>query len=56
MEKVKEFGLEKIVAKVNEGLCKGCGACAGACLSGAIQQRGFKDEQILEMLKSINKN
>jgi heterodisulfide reductase subunit A len=55
MEKVKEFGLEKIIAKVNEGLCKGCGACAGACLSGAIQQRGFKDEQILAMLKSINK-
>jgi heterodisulfide reductase subunit A len=55
MEKVKEFGLEKIVAKVNEGLCKGCGACAGACLSGAIQQYGFKDEQILAMLKYINK-
>jgi heterodisulfide reductase subunit A len=56
MVSVREFGLEKVVAKVNEGLCKGCGACAGACLSGAIQQSGFKDEQILAMLKSINKS
>jgi heterodisulfide reductase subunit A len=55
MVKVREYGLEKIVAQVNEGLCKGCGACAGACLSGVIQQRGYKDEQILAMLKSINK-
>jgi heterodisulfide reductase subunit A2 len=38
------------VARVNEALCKGCGCCAAACLSGAIQPRSFKDEQILPQI------
>ena len=38
------------VALVNEALCKGCGSCAAACLSGAIQPRSFKDEQILPQI------
>jgi heterodisulfide reductase subunit A-like polyferredoxin len=46
-------GEEQVVARVNEGLCKGCGVCAGACLSGAISHSGFKDEQILAMIKSL---
>lgn len=36
--------------KVNEILCKGCGACSSGCLSGAIQQHGFKDYQIVSMI------
>jgi heterodisulfide reductase subunit A-like polyferredoxin len=49
-------GKEQFIAKVNEGLCKGCGVCAGACYSGAITHNGYKDEQILAMIKSIENN
>lgn len=38
---------EKKVAYVDRALCKGCGACVAACPSGAMQQAGFKDLQIL---------
>ena len=39
-------------AKVNASLCKGCGLCAGTCRSGAIQQKGFNDQQLLSVIKS----
>ena len=37
-------------AKVNEALCMGCGACVCSCPSGAMQQKGFKDKQLLPMV------
>jgi len=41
---------EKKLAEINEGLCKGCGACVGACPSGAMEQKGFKDDQMLAVI------
>ena len=33
-------------SSVNAGLCKGCGCCVSACPSGAMEQKGFKNNQI----------
>ncbi len=53
LKEVNRFGHTVEVAEVNGVLCKGCGACAAACLSGAIQQKGFTDRQILEMIRVL---
>ncbi len=46
-------GQEVTVASVNASLCKGCGSCAAACLSGAMQQKGFTDEQLMSTLDAM---
>ena len=50
---VNQFGHLVTVANVNEALCKGCGACSAACLSGAIQVKGFTDDQILASINAL---
>ncbi len=50
MVNVNRMGHEVQVAQVNEVLCKGCGACVAGCFSGSIQQRSFKDRQILPQI------
>jgi heterodisulfide reductase subunit A len=37
----------RMVAYINEVLCKGCGACAAACPAQAAIQHGFTQEQVL---------
>jgi heterodisulfide reductase subunit A len=44
---------EQNVAEVVEALCKGCGTCVAACPAGAIQGRGFTDEQIYAEIEGI---
>ncbi len=42
-----------IHAKVNEALCMGCGSCVASCPSGAMQQKGFKDKQMIPMIDEM---
>jgi len=63
-EEVCEYGAPNITevspgvfkSKINEALCKGCGACVVACCSRAIDSRHFKTQQLLTMLDAcLNK-
>ena len=47
------FDEEKVVCRVNEALCKGCGACVGGCLSDAIRLDHFTNEQILAQMEGM---
>ncbi len=40
-------------AEVNSVLCKGCGLCVASCRSGALNLKGFGEEQIMTMINEI---
>jgi len=42
-----EVGTQQKTAVVNEVLCKGCGLCVSSCRSGALDIKGFSEEQTL---------
>lgn len=44
---------DRLVAFVNEVMCKGCGACVAACPAGAAVQKGFTNEQVLAEIEGI---
>jgi len=48
-----ELDREAMVVKISDVLCKGCGVCVAACPSGAVHQRMFEDEQIMEELAGV---
>jgi heterodisulfide reductase subunit A len=38
------------ISTIQEALCKGCGACAVACPTGAASIRHFNDKEVLTMV------
>ena len=48
--------LIKTVAKVNPGLCQGCGTCVAFCRSKSIDLQGFTNEQVYaEVMALLNR-
>jgi heterodisulfide reductase subunit A len=45
-----------MVSSVNESLCKGCGACAVVCPTGAMSVRHYKSEQVLSMVEAFTES
>ena len=39
--------------EVNPALCKGCGLCVASCRSGALNLKGFGENQIMAMINEI---
>jgi heterodisulfide reductase subunit A len=51
----RQGNLIKNVAKVNAGLCQGCGTCVAMCRNKSIDLQGFSNEQMLsEVLALLN--
>ena len=44
--KTRDGKLIKTVAKVNSGLCQGCGTCVAFCRSKSIDLQGYSNEQV----------
>jgi len=45
--------LIKTVAKVNPGLCQGCGTCVAFCRSKSIDIQGFSNEQMYSEVMAL---
>lgn len=43
----------KVVAKVNEALCQGCGLCTTVCRSKAVELSGFTDQEIFAEIDAL---
>ena len=45
--------LVKRTARVNPGLCMGCGTCVAVCRSKSVDLEGFSEEQVYAMVESL---
>jgi heterodisulfide reductase subunit A len=45
--------LGKKIANVNEAACRACGICIAGCRSGAMEQKGFQNKQINDMVNAF---
>jgi len=41
------------IAVVNEAVCKGCGVCAATCRAAAVDLKGFRNDQILQVVDAV---
>jgi heterodisulfide reductase subunit A len=44
--KARDGAVLKTVARVNQGVCQGCGTCVALCRSKSIDLQGFTNEQV----------
>ena len=54
-EEIKDRGgnLIKVAAKVNAGLCQGCGTCVAMCRNKSIDLQGFSNDQMLSEVMAL---
>jgi heterodisulfide reductase subunit A len=51
--KGRDGSLIRTIAKVNEGLCQGCGTCVAFCRSKSIDIQGYTNEQVYAEVMSL---
>jgi len=51
--KTRDGKLIKTVAKINQGVCQGCGTCVALCRTKSIDLQGFTNEQVFAELLTL---
>ena len=51
--RARNGALIKHTARVNPGLCMGCGTCVAVCPSKSADIEGFSEEEIYSMVEAL---